>query len=72
MVSRALTKGFRSATVYSAVEEAVHKCVPELPSVLAVHTKLVNDLTFTVPVATFVKHEVKKNLLIRTIWQNGL
>lgn len=43
--------------------EAVHKCIPEPLSVDTVFTKMVDALSFTVPVAKFVKHKIdKKNI----------
>lgn len=63
MVKRALAKGFRSAAVYSAVEEGAHNCVPELPRVDSVETRFVNVLSFTTTVARLVSHKVKKNSL---------
>lgn len=42
---------------------AVKRCVPESPIVDAAAAKLVDDSFFTVLVANFAKHEVKKNFL---------
>lgn len=45
------------------MEDTVHKCVPEPPSVDVVAAELVDTPSFTVPVAKFVTHEVEKNSL---------
>lgn len=66
-VSRALAKGFRSTTYYSAVEEDVHKCVPEAMSVDTVAVKLVDAPSFTVHDAKFFKLGVDKNSLDKTM-----
>lgn len=42
VVSRALTNGFQSAAFYSKMKEVVQKFVPELLSVDAVATELVD------------------------------
>lgn len=63
VVSRALNKRFRGTAFYSAVDEMRYTCVPEPPSFDTVSTKLVNTLSFTEPVATFVKHEIEKSSL---------
>lgn len=63
VVSRALANGFQSATLYSAAEEAVQKCAPEPPCLEAVAAKFADALSFTLPVAKFVKDEVEKNSL---------
>lgn len=62
-VNRVLAKGFRNTAVYSALEQTVQKGVAEPLIFDAVTTKLVDDVSFTVPVSNFVKHEVKKNFL---------
>lgn len=56
-------KCFRKAAFYSAVQEAVQKCVPEHPSVDAAGAKSVDAPSFTVPMVEFVKHEDEKNYL---------
>lgn len=56
-----MAKGFPSATSYSALEEAVFKCVAKPLSGAAVASKLVDALSFAVPVAKYVKQEVEKN-----------
>lgn len=61
-VKRALAKDFESAAFYSAVEQAVQRCVPEPLSVDTVATGMVDAPSFTVPVAKLVKHEVEKKL----------
>lgn len=45
------------------MEEAVHKRVPESPSVDAVATELVDAPSFIVPAAKYFKHEVDDNSL---------
>lgn len=43
VVSRALAKGFLSGAFYSAVEQAVHKCVPNHTSTDAAVAKLAGN-----------------------------
>lgn len=70
MVNKALPKGFRSAALYSSVKEVVQKPVPEPPSIDTVMEKLVDDPSFTVPVAKLVKHEVQRNYVDKAKMEN--
>lgn len=72
VVSRALAKGFWSADFYTSVQEARHKFVTEPLTVDTLAAKLVIAPSFTVPVANFVKHEVKKKSPISPRCKNDL
>lgn len=63
VVNRALAKGFQGAAFYSAVEEEVHRCVPEASRAETLATNPVDAPFFTGPIARFVKHAVSKNFL---------
>lgn len=45
------------------MKDVLHKGVPEYRSIDAVAAKLVDLYFFTVPMATFTKHDVDKNSL---------
>lgn len=61
VLNRDQTKAFQSATFYTAVEKAVHKCISKYQSVDAVTTRMIGAPASTVSVVKFIKHDVEKN-----------
>lgn len=66
MVNRAVTKEFESAVFQTALKQSVCKCVAKLHSVDPIAAREIDEISFTVPVARFNKHEVEKSFLKKT------
>lgn len=58
-----MAEGYRSEAASSAMDKAVSKGILEPRIVDAKVTILVDTVSFTIPVANFVKHKVEKSFL---------
>lgn len=62
-MNRAVAKVFQSFAFYTAMEQAVHKCVLELQTFDAVLTQMIDAPASTVNVSKFFKQEVESSFL---------
>lgn len=72
MINKAVTRAFRSADFYLAVEEAVHKFVFEARIFDAVATGMIDAPAFIVPLVKFIKQEIENSHLDKARTENVL
>lgn len=63
IVDHAVAKALHGYSLKTALEQAVHNMVLETHVLNAITTQIIESPAFTVPVAMFVKNEVKKGSL---------
>lgn len=61
VINRSVATAFHITAFYAAVERAVSKDLAQLQVINDVATSATDGLDFTVPVANFVKREVRKH-----------